>query len=161
MLGGSSEQHSGLRFAATAIVLFCMRTDFDVVDRQPQPEFSVHGTDDFPIRSSGRDVGLVRHDDDLEPRRFEFRHRLLHARKDAELLEPRRCDGPSLPQHVRADHPVAIEECGTYHLVAFLCSFGCETSACQTTAWNASTCGVTRASATVGMVTTTSPTALV
>ena len=29
------------------------------------------------------------------------------------------------------------------HLVWFAFSFGCETSRCQTTAWNASECGVT------------------
>src|ERR1051326_719288 len=40
-------------------------------------------------------------------------------------------------------------------------SFGCDTRQCQSTAWNASACGVTRDSSTVGMTTTRSPACLV
>src|SRR3979409_1706965 len=48
-----------------------------------------------------------------------------------------------------------------HHLVEICCSFGCDTRQCQTTAWNASVCGVTREASTVGTTTTQSPTCFV
>ena len=61
------------------------------------------------------------------------------------------------------DDAVTIDEHGAaadrlYHLVGARCSLGCDTRQCQTTAWNASECGVMSFSSTVGITTIGSPT---
>ena len=104
------------------------------------------------------DVGLIGADDDQVAGLLEPAHGVLNAGQETKLGERGRRNGFAVALEVGVDDAVAIEKDGRpHHLVAFRCSFGCETRQCQTTAWNASACGVTRDSSTVGMTTTTSP----
>ena len=98
----------------------------------------------------------------LKPAPSRRRDCLLHARQEVKILQPRRRYGTAVTLHIGVDDAVAVEKDGAHHhLVAFFCSFGCETRQCQTTAWKASAMRRDRGIPTVGMTTTTSPAFLV
>src|SRR5439155_11767065 len=63
-------------------------------------------------------------------------------------------------EDVRVDHSVTVEkdrsmsrQIADSHFISFCFSLGCDTIKCQTTAWNASVCGVTVSVETVGTIT--------
>ena len=66
--------------------------------------------------------------------------------------------------HGPIEHSIAIQKDRTSryfvlsHFVSAIFRAGCETHRCQTTAWNASECGVTFAELTLGITTATSAT---
>ena len=111
------------------------------------------------IRRSAGDVRLVRHDDQKEARFVQRCERLSDAGQDLKLGDAGGRVGLAVAHRGAIEHPVAIEEHGASHgrtadshLVWLAFSLGCETRRCQTTAWNASECGVTVSALTVGMM---------
>ena len=113
----------------------------------------------LPLRRSARDVRLVGHDDQQEARLAQRRKRLPDARQNLKFGDAGGRIGLAVAHEGAIEHPVAIEEHGASHgrtadshLVWLAFSLGCETRRCQTTAWNASECGVTVSALTVGMM---------
>src|SRR5216684_2892483 len=110
---------------------------------------------------AGGDVGLVGDDDIEESRRTQRLQRLAYAGKQLQIGKRARRVRLAVAHDRLVDHAVAVEKHRAalrYHFVAVCCRAGCDTRQCQTTAWNASVCGVTRPASTVGISTTQSPT---
>ena len=129
----------GLGLAAVAMVGVDVDADLDLVEWQAPAHLVMHPVEHCHGVAAGADVGLVRDHDQDEVKILETPRCLLDSRQDAEIGHAGRRHGSSVAPHVGADHPIAVEKYGApHHLVAFLCSLGCETRQCQTTAWNAS-----------------------
>ena len=140
---------------------FGVQANFKIVDRHQRVNSVVHCLHRRLRRESGADVRLVGYDDEEKARVLEPLRCCCGVRKDAKFVEGGGRHRLAVTNQIGVDDAITIEEDGLHHLVAFFCSFGCDTRQCQTTAWNASACGVTRLSSTVGITTTQSPAFLV
>src|SRR5688572_30762508 len=171
-------EHARLRFAAGAGVGVGVIADADVIDRERCAQV---GVDRFHRRlrlPAGADVGLIGDHNDAETRLLQRVHCIGHARQELELGHAPGRIGLAIPDRRAIDHSVAIEKHGPVHVCAGLtfasgvgaampatdshfarctASAGCDTSACQTTAWNASASGVTSSASIVGTTITSSP----
>src|SRR6266702_931521 len=113
------------------------------------------------------DIGLVGDDHGKKARRAQALERFGHPRQDFQPVERSGRIRLAVAHDGGIDDAVAVEEHRAppafrrYHFVAVCCSAGCDTRQCQTTAWKASVCGVTRLASTVGTTMTQSPTARV
>src|SRR5262249_55419789 len=104
--------------------------------------------------------------DESEARRLESRERIADARENLQVFRALRRIRAPLSDDGSIDDAVPVEEDGGGHIVdshfvGYTLSAGCETSRCQTTAWNASLCGVIVSGLTVGMITHASATCAV
>ena len=161
-LGCGLQKQTRLGLAALALIGIDVKTDLDVIDRQPLTKFRMHGVDRGSGRAAGRHVRLVGHHHQQETGCLGSTGGLDDAWQQLKLSQRGWGDRTTVPFHIGVEHAVAIEEYGPrYHLVAFFCSLGCDTKQCQITAWSAAACGVTRDGPTVGTTTTTSPACLV
>lgn len=123
----------------------------------------MHGLDDFALLLAGGHVRLVGDDDIQETRVAQALKRFGNAWEDLQFRHRVRRIRFTFSDNSPIYDPVAVEKdrALAYHLVAICCRAGWETRQCQTTAWKASVCGVTRDASTVGITTTQSPICLV
>ena len=171
VIGRGAKYHSGLRFPA--IARFAMAgagviTDFDRIERRNGlAELPVHGLNQFAALGSAPDIRLVRNYHQDETRLLQLRAAVRNVGINLELLQRRRRKWKTVANDGTIQDAVAIEKDGgpayfvLSHFVCAVFSAGCETSKCQTTAWNASVCGVVFIGLTVGMMMQTSATCAV
>jgi hypothetical protein len=101
----------------------------------------MHLLDNVSADETVADVGLIGDDDDDVSM---FLQRLDGSRRvwnEPEIIESPGSVGSAGAHQRAAQHAVTVQENGwshRYHFVGCLCSFGCDTRQCQTTAWNAS-----------------------
>ena len=126
--------------------------------------FQIHRFNGFATLGAAAHVGLVGDDNQEEVRSLKPRTSVRNIRVEFELLEAGWRMGRSVPDRNPIDYSIAIEKnCGTrYFMLSHFASatlrVGCEIHKCQTTAWNASVCGVMFAGLIVGMTIATSAT---
>ena len=162
------QDQSGSGLAAVAAGRVVVIADEELVDRQCAREGCIEYFDKSPILRSARDVGLIRNDEEQEVECFEPRQCRRRFGDDRQILERARWVWLSVAHDRSIENAVAVEENGAHAISAYLVtdshfvcarfSAGWLTIKCQTTAWNASACGVTFSALTVGMRTTASAT---
>src|SRR5438477_4500674 len=117
----------------------------------------MHRFNGFATLGAAANVGLVGDDNQKEVRSLKLRTPVRNILVKLELLDVRWRMRRSVPDRDPVDYSVAIEKnCGSRyfmlsHFVSATLRVGCEIHKCQTTAWNASVCGVMFAGLTVGM----------
>src|SRR5436189_3472431 len=127
----------------------------------------MHRFNGFATLGAAANVGLVGDDNQKEVRRLELRTPVKNVLVKLQLLDVKWRMGRSVADRDPVDYSVAIEKnCASrYFMLSHFASatlrVGCEIHKCQTTAWNASVCGVMFASLTVGMTIATSATCAV
>ncbi len=169
--GGGAEEHAGLWFPAIAWrTEFTSRveTNLDAVERwQRRAQLRVHGFDRCLDLSSATYIGLVRDDDKKKARLLQPRAGFRHAIIEHKLIQTLRRIRTPFTHNWPIQYSVAIEKdrAPSYFVLShFVCatfSFGWLTKRCQTTAWNASECGVMFIGFTVGIIMHTSATCAV
>src|SRR5436309_3653698 len=118
-------------------------------------------------------IRLVGRDNQQKPGISQSKESLPDTRQNFEFDQRRWRIGFAVSQHGTVQHAIPVKKnrpsshahrfaafIVVSHLVPAVCNNGCDTRQCQTTAWNASVCGVTRSGLTVGTTTTASPTFL-
>src|SRR6185312_13753990 len=149
---GRLEQEAGVGLAPQAVVAVLV-ADQDGGDRHLGQEPVVHRLHHLAALGAAGDVGLIRGADEQEAGVTELPRRPDGAREDLELLQRRRgtgaavADDGAVPARGRR---AVLAHFTDSHFVARVLTRGCETSRCQTTAWNASECGVMWSGLTVG-----------
>lgn len=129
--------------------------------------FQSHRFNGFETLRSAADVGLVRDHNQKKIRSFEPRTSVGNILVKLELVDVRWRVRQSVPDGNAVDYSVAIQKnCSSSyfmlsHFVWAIFRSGCEIHKCQTTAWNASVCGVTFVGLIVGMIIATSATCAV
>ena len=148
----SIQQHARFRFAPPrAGTIVRVAAYFETIDRQRRAHGLVDIFQYFGRLRASADIRLIGHYHKKEARALEKAACLPDAIQNFKLLHRIRRIGFAVAHHGPIDDAIAIEKDGPahslalvrYHFVALSLSFGCETSRCQNTAWNASECGVT------------------
>src|SRR6202171_1133257 len=170
--GGAGQQHSRPGFPAIAAVTVVVEANHETINRRNfTRDQDIDAFDGFPGRRSACHVGLVRDHNQDEAAILQTLKLLAQPGIDFDILDPRRRVRFTLPDHRVIQHTVTIKKdrprfhlaglavpTADSHFVWLAFNFGCETSRCQTTAWNASECGVTLSGFTVGTITHASAT---
>ena len=110
------------------------------------------------------DIRLVCNNHQEEARSLKSRAPVDDIVIEFEIRRTRRGMRLSIPDDSAVDYSVAIQKYGAprylmlSHFVSATLRLGCEIHKCQTTAWNASVCGVTFSGFTVGITIATSAT---
>ena len=152
----SSSPGAGLRHAQSSASSW--KQQYDRVERQLARSCAWIASTASRVCVPRADIGLIRDDDQREAGALAVAR--APARRPARIASPStRAGGYGLPSRTTAalstpsrSRKTAREVHGSVdsHFVCTRLSFGCETSRCQTTAWNASACGVMLPSLTVG-----------
>lgn len=163
-----AQKHAGFwlaAFARLAMSVARVNANFDRIQgRNRRAQFRVHRLDGFAACSAPADIRLIRHDDEKKASRFQLRAGANCIRVKLELVDPRGRKGAPVANHWPVQHAIPVQEDRALsyfvlsHFVCAVLSAGCETNKCQTTAWNASVCGVVFMGLTVGTITQTSAT---
>src|SRR5450631_2256511 len=170
--GGAGQQHPWPGFSAIAAVIVVVEAHHKAIDRRDFARNQlIDAFDRFPGRRPACHVGLIRDHDQDEAAILQTLKLCAQTRINFDILDPRRRIRLALSDHRVIQHAVTIEKdrprfhlaglavpTADSHFVWLAFNFGCETSRCQTTAWNASECGVTFSGFTVGTITHASAT---
>ena len=163
---GCAQKHAGLWLPALA--RFAMRgagvkTNFDRSKRRNRrAEAGVHRFDNLAALHSTTNIRLISDHHEKKADGLELRAALHDVRIKLELVDLRGRKRTALSNHWPIEHAVPVQKDGALlyfmlsHFVGAVLSAGCETNKCQTTAWNASVCGVVFMGLTVGIMTQTS-----
>ena len=164
---GRTQKHAGLwlpAFAQIAMSGAGVKTNFDRIEgRNGRAQFRVHRLDNLAALRSPADIRLISDNHEKKTGRFQCGARLDRVRVKLELINARGRKRTAIANHRPIEHAVPIQKDRAIYFVLshFVCavfSAGCETNKCQTTAWNASVCGVVFMGLTVGTITQTSAT---
>ena len=157
---GGVEKHAGLGLApAGRLAHSRIEAHLDPVDlRDKLKQARVHRVDQGPGNGAAPDVGLVGRDDEQKAGLLERAAAGGDPFVQPELLDRARRERLPIPDDLDVQRSVPVQEdCGPQrhppqglaatdsHFVWFTLRSGWETKRCQTTAWKASACGVTRA----------------
>lgn len=169
--GSGMQQHAGFWFSAVArfaVAGASVKANFDSIERgEIRPQFGVHRFDRFAALRAAPYVRLIRDHNQKKSGILQLLAAFGYAGIKLKFAEVRGRKGEPVADHRAIDDAVAIEKDGgpayfvLSHFVCAVFSAGCETSKCQTTAWNASACGVVFIGLTVGMMMQTSATCAV
>ncbi len=166
---GPGKQHAGLRLSAITGIAVVVIAGDEAVNRQVQRQAGIDRLNGILTSRASRDIGLVGHDDEEKSCLLQAPQTFGYSRKNLDFRDTGRGMRLPLPNNGAIYYPVAIKEnsapfghdrhlTADSHLVSCALSFGCDTSKCQTTAWEASECGVIFSELTVGTITHASAT---
>jgi hypothetical protein len=110
VLGRRGEQQAGLRLAAVAVIRIGVKTDPDIVNRQPPPQFGMHGIDGCAWRDARRHVRLVGRDDRHKAGFFRALNRLFDAGEEPEFLKRPRRIRMTIADKIGVKHAVTIQK---------------------------------------------------
>lgn len=164
---GRAQKHAGLwlpAFARFALSGAGVKANFDGIEgRNGRAQLGVHRLDALAALRSPAHIRLISDNHEKKASRFQPGARLGRVRVKLEFIDVPRRKRTAVADHWPIEHAVPIQEDRPIYFVLshFVCavfSAGWETNKCQTTAWNASVCGVVFMGLTVGTITQTSAT---
>jgi hypothetical protein len=150
--GRCLDEQARLGLPAIAAVAVVVEADQHVVQRQRGPQGRVDRIDHVSLLRPPRHVRLVGDPDEKQTGAFQSLQRAGDVGQHLQLGERGWRTGSAVFHDGAVQDAVAVEERRASrraahrtdsHFVGAAFTFGCETSRCQTTAWNASVCGVT------------------